>query len=139
MLSPSRMWLGFWTALMATALPLAAQRPDAVEQSASRIVSQQCLTCHNTEKPSAGLDLTTRESAMAGGQMGQALVPGDPEASLIYSKVADGQMPFGNPLPPEDREIFRRWVEAGAPWQPVVQIGFQTSDRADRWQKRRER
>ena len=109
------MWLGFLTAFLATALPLAAQKPDTVEQSATRIVSQQCLTCHNTKKPSAGLDLTTRESAIAGGQTGPALVPGDPETSLIYSKVASGQMPFGNPLPLEDRGIFRRWVEAGAP------------------------
>ena len=129
MLSPSRMWLGFLTALLAAALPLAAQQPDAVEQSAFRIVSQQCLTCHNTKKPSAGLDLTTRESAIAGGQMGQALVPGDPEASLIYSKVANGQMPFGNPLPPEDRELFRRWVESGAPWGMV---SAHTRAKADR-------
>ena len=105
--------------LLGTTQTGSGQQLDTLEQSASRIVTQQCVTCHNVEKPTSGLDLSRRGGAIAGGQSGPALVPGDPEASLMYRKVAAGEMPFGNPLPPQDREIIRRWIEAGASWGMV--------------------
>ena len=84
---------------------------------------------HAAERPSAGLNLSSLESAIRGGQSGQALVPGDPDASLVYSKVAKGEMPLGNPLPAEDREAFRRWIGKGAPWGMVE---LPTGKKADR-------
>lgn len=49
------------------------------------------------------------------------VVPGDPEASLLYRKVRDEQPPVGFRMPlfqprllPEEIDLIRRWIEEGA-------------------------
>ena len=96
-----------------------AQQQDDLEEAATRIVSQRCIACHDAEQRTSGLDLSRREGAIEGGQGGKALVSGDPDASLMYRRVASGEMPLGNPLPNEERETLRRWIQGGAPWKMV--------------------
>jgi hypothetical protein len=38
----------------------------------------------------------------------------------MVRKVFEDQMPPGNPLPKEEREVLRQWVEVGAPWKGAV-------------------
>jgi hypothetical protein len=47
-----------------------------------------CLGCHGPQTKSAGLDLSTREALLKGGERGPAVVPGDPKASLLYKVVS---------------------------------------------------
>ncbi len=66
----------------------------------------------------SGLDLRSRESALAGGERGTALVPGSPEKSRLYrlaSGVDNPSMPPGKPLPADQLAKLRLWIEAGAP------------------------
>ncbi len=83
---------------------------------AMRLITAECLGCHNSELATSGLDLTQLESTLRGGDRGPALVPGHPESSLLWSKVSSGEMPPGSPLSAADREVFREWIAAGAPW-----------------------
>ena len=54
--------------------------------------------CRQGEEPAGGLDLTTREAALRGGDSGPAIVPGKPDESPIHRKVAAGKMlPKGAP------------------------------------------
>src|SRR5262249_60030698 len=48
------------------------------------VLVQQCLKCHSGETPEAGLDLTTREGLLKGGDFGPAIIPGDAKNSLLY-------------------------------------------------------
>jgi hypothetical protein len=89
------------------------------------LLKEKCLACHgNDEKKLHGkLDLRTRAAMLQGGESGQpALVPGQPEKSLLYVSVTrrneDLVMPpkENDRLSPEQVEWFRRWIAAGAPW-----------------------
>lgn len=80
------------------------------------IFARECRTCHGHV---AGLNLDDRAAVMAGGNSGPAIVPGDPQASLLYLKVSRQVAPYMPPggvrLSDEDIAAIRRWIEAGAP------------------------
>ena len=51
--------------------PLWAGTPEAMV-----LLKSNCFSCHNPEKEKGGLDLTSREAIMAGGDNGKVLQPG---------------------------------------------------------------
>src|SRR5215472_14307191 len=57
------------------------------------VFKARCLACHSGATPQAGLDLSTRESVIAGGKSGPAVVPGSSEKSLLVEKVLSKTMP----------------------------------------------
>lgn len=89
------------------------------DEKALRILEANCLSCHGAAKM-AGLDLRTRESALAGGGRGAALLPGNAKQSLLYQAVQRKtalQMPPGKKgLDAADIETLRAWIDSGAPW-----------------------
>ena len=89
-----------------------------IAQDAVSILRENCLACHGAALKMSSLDLRTRESMLAGGEHGAALVPGNPDKSRMYRFLAgleNPAMPPGKPLPREKIEIVRKWIEAGAP------------------------
>ena len=66
-----------------------------------------------------GLLLDTREGLRKGGNSGAAVVPGNPEQSLLIKalryKSKELQMPPGEPLTSEQVADFEDWVKMGAP------------------------
>jgi mono/diheme cytochrome c family protein len=88
--------------------------------SVQPVFQKSCLPCHSPQTKSAGLDLSTREGLLRGGEHGPAMVPGDPKASLIYKLVAheaDPHMPLkGDKLPQESIDRIAEWIKAGAPF-----------------------
>ena len=90
------------------------------------IFQARCVVCHGKREQRGGLDLRTRETRLAGGDSGPALVPGSPDASLIVQKIEAGEMPppdmqydyaVRNPTDAEVAKL-RQWVAAGAPPAP---------------------
>ena len=90
------------------------------------IFQLRCIACHGKRKQEAGLDLRTVASRIKGGKSGPALVPGDPEGSLLIQRIQSGDMP---PVELQlkfsvrsmtDGELakVRRWIAAGAPQGP---------------------
>ncbi len=90
-------------------------------QQVRRILKENCLGCHGPTQM-AGLDLRDRETILKGGARGPALIPGDSGTSLLYQAVAhlgDLRMPPNqDPLSAGDVETLRRWIDAGADWDP---------------------
>src|SRR5262249_17340664 len=97
--------------------PAIAIRSDRVRvaHEATAILPGQSVSWHNPEKKKGGLDLTRRASAVAGGETGPVIVPGQPAESLLVEKVTGGEMPPKGPLSVEHVTTIRAWVEAGAP------------------------
>jgi mono/diheme cytochrome c family protein len=81
------------------------------------LLTARCLNCHGADRKRGGLDLTRQAAARAGGKGGAAVVPGRPDASLLYRKAAAGEMPPQGALAPEQVAALRRWIEAGAPYE----------------------
>lgn len=83
------------------------------------VLSANCVGCHG-DKPQAGLKLDSRESLMKGGRSGPAVVPGDPERSLLVHAVrqdhATLKMPPAGRLSEEAIAHLSQWVKDGAVW-----------------------
>ncbi len=82
-------------------------------------LARYCVWCHNAEKTEGGLDLTDYESLSLGGNSGDVIVPGRPDASLLVLLVEKKRKPH---MPPpearqpsaEEIQLLRRWIAAGA-------------------------
>ncbi len=86
------------------------------------ILQQNCFKCHGplAQRIRSGLTMNGSASLLRGGDRGPAIVPGDPDASLLVTAVRrtdpDLSMPPRTPLAAEDVAAIERWVALGAPW-----------------------
>ena len=107
--------------ILSTGCAFAAE-PDAFRSKIAPALEAKCVACHRPDNLKGGLDLTTRESILAGGDDGSDLVPGKPDASEIFTRAIshDGKKPKmpkkGEALTPDETEALRAWIAAGAPW-----------------------
>ena len=63
------------------------------------VIVDNCTKCHGGVKQKGGLDLRTIAAALEGGETDTVIIPGDPEASLLYQVVqvdSDPHMPPKN-------------------------------------------
>ena len=81
------------------------------------VFEQSCNSCHNPDKAKGGLDLTSMNGILAGGSSGDAALPGDPDASLVYLLAARLQEPH---MPPRGEKIeksqlllIKNWIAQG--------------------------
>jgi mono/diheme cytochrome c family protein len=90
------------------------------------LFQEHCLGCHQGGTKGGGLDLSTREALLKGGNSGPAIVPGNAKASLLYKMVAhqiEPGMPFkADKLPGAMISLVADWIDAGAPFdQPLLE------------------
>ena len=99
-------------------------KPESVlaEHFESRIrpvLAQQCFACHTNTK-AGGLSLDSRQGLLTGGHSGPAVVPGDPDKSLLMGAIrhiGPLKMPKGaTRLSDEQLGNFATWVKDGAYW-----------------------
>ncbi len=91
------------------------------------ILSDRCFNCHgqDPETRAAGLRLDVREVAVAARDGVRAIVPGDAEASALWSRISatDPHVvmppPEANkrPLGDAERGMLRAWIDDGAPYE----------------------
>src|SRR5438132_1520001 len=81
------------------------------------ILRDSCLNCHNPDKKKAGLDLSTYQATMAGGDNGIVVKPGDPSASLLIKSITHAEEPFmpqkADKLADAKINLVRTWVATG--------------------------
>ena len=104
----------------------AASAKVSFQREVRPILSDSCFLCHGPDKGRRmmGLRLDTREGAFAKRTSGTVIVPGKPQASLLYQRIS-----ASNPnklMPPvsshkklaaEQKETLKRWIEEGANWE----------------------
>ncbi len=125
-------WTALWTApgpgkALAGTVGEAPGSPDYTRE-VRPILSHHCFKCHGPDDQTrkAGLRLDDREAALAPLKNGRhALVPGNADSSAVIQRIFTGDeddvMPprsTGRPLTPNQKETLRRWVDAGAPYEP---------------------
>jgi len=93
------------------------------------VLAKNCFSCHTNSKL-GGLDLSSRAALLKGGKSGAAVVPGEPEKSLLVKAIrfqdANLKMPMGGgKLKSEEIASIEAWVKDGAVWPdsplPAVQ------------------
>ena len=85
------------------------------------LLSAECGSCHMAAA-GGGLSMNSREAMIKGGDSGSAIVPGDPDKSLILTAVhqtTELRMPKNGRLSPEQIADLNEWVRLGAPWPKV--------------------
>jgi mono/diheme cytochrome c family protein len=138
----------FAVALLAASVVAAGQAQDLTpekkeffENHIRPVLAQQCFACH-TNSMMAGLRLDSREGVLKGGKSGPAVIPGDPEKSLLISKIksTDGEsrMPRGGSALTEVQIAdLTNWVKEGAYWPaddaPKASKNFITAGRRNFW------
>jgi mono/diheme cytochrome c family protein len=95
----------------------APTEPITFEKNIRPIFKANCFPCHGEgEKLNGKLDVRWRRLLAQGGQSGPAIVPGDPNGSLLFQRISSGEMPPGNKkVTPHEISLISRWIAAGAP------------------------
>lgn len=110
---------GHWFAYALEAQPPPADADAArlFDAQVAPILARHCLECHDSTSKKGKLDLSRREGAFKGGKGGPAIVPGNSAESPLWTAVESGEMPDDRPpLSAEEKQVLRRWIDAGAPW-----------------------
>jgi len=89
------------------------------------IFNARCYECHGSETREAGLRLDQKSDALAGGDSGQVMKPGDAATSLLIKLVSgedpDRLMPpDGENLTQEEITKIEAWIDEGAHWPDGV-------------------
>jgi len=85
---------------------------DTWDGSVAALFDPGCTGCHGTGLQSGGLDLSTYQAALAGGNGGAGIVPGDATGSAIVLKMESGSHP--SLLSDDEVALLRVWIDAGA-------------------------
>jgi hypothetical protein len=130
LLSAFALWLALPPGLHA-AEP--ADRETFFETKIRPVIVQSCLKCHGPDKARNNLRLDSRAAILKGGDSGPAVVPSDPDASILIEAIRykDKQlrMPPTKRLADDVVADFETWVRDGAVW-PADRPGKNISDPA---------
>jgi len=91
------------------------------------ILSNNCFACHGPDRPARKAELRLDVESFAKHALpsgGVPIAPGDPDASLILSRIlssdSEVRMPppdSGKSLSNEEKARLRTWIAQGAPWE----------------------
>ncbi|MGE0760532.1 MAG: PSD1 and planctomycete cytochrome C domain-containing protein [Pirellulaceae bacterium] len=126
---------GAGIAVLAFAVAIGAGSAYAAEEPASffehriaPILESRCVSCHSAENEKGGLNITSRESLLNGGDSGPSVVPGEVDESWFLDMVSgdEPEMPKDSkPLTAEQIGDLRKWIKGGAEWPKNAKVRAQ--------------
>ena len=103
---------------------VSATQLEFFEKQVRPIFVEHCYECHD-ERADGGLHVNSRAGLLRGGDTGAAVVPGDPDSSLLVEAIRyenqDFQMPPQGRLKQDQIDVMVKWIEMGAP-DPRLEI-----------------
>jgi hypothetical protein len=133
--------VGAACAIGANAASLSKEHLTYFETKIRPVLVNNCYKCHSAaEKVKGGLTLDSKKGMIEGGDSGPAIVPGNPQSSLLYRALtyrdADVEMPPNAKLDDKVIANFEQWIRMGAPDPRTgnVKTGKQAmADRRNHW------
>jgi hypothetical protein len=89
------------------------------EKKIRPVLVDNCYGCHGSKSHMGGLRVDSIADLLKGGGSGPAIVPGEPNKSLLMIAVRQSgllKMPQGGKLSPSEVADIEAWVQMGAPW-----------------------
>ena len=120
--------VGGIAALLGLGTPVfgAVDSVDFFESRIRPVLVRACLNCHEGDDAENHLRLDSREAILKGGDHGPAIVPGDPEQSLIVQAIRRNRddliMPPEAALPDHEINDIMRWIKDGAIWPKSIEL-----------------
>jgi len=90
------------------------------KQDVEPILQVNCLPCHGG-RGASGFSISSPERLRAGGPRGKGIVAGKSGESLLYLAMSgerNPRMPPDRDATPEQLELLKRWIDAGAASEP---------------------
>jgi len=113
------------TAVAAESAVTTAEQSEFFENRVRPLLVEKCFGCHSAAAEAdgtmmAGLRIDSLAGLLKGGDSGPAVVPNEPERSLIVEAInyrnEDIAMPPEAKLRDAEIEILTTWVQIGVPW-----------------------
>lgn len=108
--------------LVASSFAIPAEQLEFFESKIRPVLAEQCYSCHSNEadKIKGGLFLDSKWGWETGGDSGPAVIPGDPDGSLLIDAVRRTEevvdaMPPKTKLTDQQIADLEAWVKMGAP------------------------
>ena len=114
-------------AVLLFAEPAQAQTPEEFFETRVRpVLAENCFECHGRLRRGR-LRVNSREALLAGGASGPAIIPGNPDGSLLIQtvrhEIEDQEMPRDDdPLTPREIEGLIEWIRMDAPWPELADV-----------------
>ena len=98
-------------------------RPVDFAKDVQPILDEKCVACHNIAIAESRLVLEDAPAILKGGKRGPAVMPKEPEKSLLFLVASRGQQPAMPPLPnkvsaeavtPQELGLIKQWILEGA-------------------------
>ncbi len=110
-------------------ITLERKEPVNYEKEIAPILGNKCEVCHSSSLQEGKLDVTDPEALKKGGKSGPAIVPGQPDASLLVKLAGRTGTPAmppkdDEPLTPEELALIKLWIAEGAKGQKVVETNL---------------
>ena len=108
--------------LLTPALHAADEPPVDFVKQIKPILADRCVECHNSGTIFGELNLQSRELAFRKRKLAPAIVPGEPEKSMLYlaltlpPKDKKAMPATGHRIPKDEVSIIRQWIKEGAKW-----------------------
>jgi hypothetical protein len=82
------------------------------------ILDAKCIKCHNETRHAEGVNLSTYEALLKGGEHGSIVTPGHPEKSDLFLYVDGTKKPVmplrSAPLEKKEIDAIKDWIKSGA-------------------------
>ncbi len=110
---------------------------DHFENHVRPLLVKNCIHCHGQTKREAGLDLSSLDGVLRGGDSGPAMTVGKSDESLIVEALRHQslQMPPDKKLDDAAVDQIVRWINTGAYWPTgqVLKVVVQITDEDRQW------
>jgi mono/diheme cytochrome c family protein len=123
-------------------LPAATTGSVDFEREIKPLFESACVKCHGPEKAKNGFRIDSRSHALAGGDHGVDIIPGDsaksPLVHFVAGLVPDMEMPpkgKGEPFTAAQVGLLRAWIDQGAKWdrEEIADEVRKQVDKTDWW------
>src|SRR5438093_2205766 len=106
-------WLHVGIAVLAIAVPAAAQRDPLFKTEILPVLEKNCVKCHGPQQKMAKLDLSSFTGMMEGSSAGPVIAPGKPERSLMWKLIENDTMPQGGKLTVAEKQLIKSYIQYG--------------------------
>lgn len=124
-------WILAWILVAGVAAAFEDEQKITFEDHIKPIFREHCTTCHQQNDKSGGLALDTFADTLAGGSSGNVIASGNAGGSRLFALVthqAQPKMPpDSDPIPKEQQDLLRIWIEQGMPENSGSKIKRSTS------------